>query len=112
MNRKYILDKNNNPVPEPDVVKWGIWFEQSHSRRIVEQTHIGKYWVSTVFLGIDHNYGGEGDPVLWETMIFLEDNDNWEDKYCDRYTSHKDALWGHQIAILMAQKMDQKAETE
>lgn len=25
--------------------------------------------VSTVFLSMDHNYG-EGDPVLWETMVF------------------------------------------
>lgn len=26
--------------------------------------------ISTVFLGIDHNYSNAGPPVLWETMIF------------------------------------------
>ena len=26
--------------------------------------------VSTVFLGLDHRFGGSGDPILFETMIF------------------------------------------
>jgi hypothetical protein len=37
----------------------------------VGERHFGStIWVSTVFLGIDHRFGGEGPPLLFETMIF------------------------------------------
>jgi len=31
--------------------------------------------VSTVFLGIDHNWSRSGDPILFETMVFGLDDD-------------------------------------
>ena len=38
------------------------------ARRIAYDV-IGDVQVSTVFLGIDHNYSGKGPPVLFETMV-------------------------------------------
>ena len=66
MTDKYILD-NHTPIPEDDVLKWGMWFETND--RIVKKTIIGDIRISTVFLGLDHSYG-EGSPLLFETMIF------------------------------------------
>jgi hypothetical protein len=65
---KYIL-VNGEPVEEPDLTKWGEWFEGNSTERIVARTKIGDAEVSTVFLSIDHSFLEKG-PVLWETMVF------------------------------------------
>jgi hypothetical protein len=31
----YILDENNQPIQEPDIMKWGSWFKVSNDRRRV-----------------------------------------------------------------------------
>lgn len=72
-SRHYILDKKGNPVVT-DLMTWATWFEKSckdfdTTKRHVAMTTIGRYKVSTVFLGLDHNFG-KGPPVLWETMVF------------------------------------------
>ena len=68
LDRKYILNENGNPVVEPDLMKWGQWL-QNNKERIVKQENIGPYFVSTVFLGLDHNWSN-GPPILWETLVF------------------------------------------
>lgn len=53
--------------------------------------------VSTVYLGLDHqSHPLTGPPVLWETMIFPEDD---HDHYQERYTSAQDAEDGHRCAV-------------
>lgn len=41
-----------------------------------EYTPKKKYWVSTVWLGYDHNFGG-GKPIIFETMVFSGRLDRW-----------------------------------
>jgi hypothetical protein len=75
---KFKLDENNKPV-ECGRDEYYFW----HATLPVErQTRIGlrlRYFkrngvaVSTVFLGIDHGYGGNEKPVLWESMVFADD---------------------------------------
>lgn len=65
---RYILD-GHTPVEEPDLYKWGRWLEKRGARR-VEETMIDKVRVSTVFLGLDHSFGADGPPLLFETMSF------------------------------------------
>ena len=93
---KYILDENNNPVVEPNVVKWGQWMGTSLRRRVGSDEPIPGVKVSTVFLGLDHSWD-DGPPVLWETMIF----GGQFDEYQERYTSFNDAKEGHAKAVLM-----------
>ena len=47
--------------------------------------------VSTVFLHLDHNWNPDGEPVLFETMIFGGENDEqmW------RYSTWDEAKAGH-----------------
>lgn len=64
---RYILDANWRPVPEPNLLKWAKWLETAN--RQVALDKIGGGEISTVFLGLDHNWPS-GPPVLWETMVF------------------------------------------
>lgn len=68
MTDYYILD-NHKPVAA-GLVTWAKWFEQGADNRRVASTNIGVARVSTVFLGIDHRFGDEGPPILFETMVF------------------------------------------
>lgn len=54
-------------VPCFDYRAWAVWFATAD--RVVRQTKVGPLLISTVFLGLDHNWTG-GDPQLFETMIF------------------------------------------
>ena len=99
MSRWYILDNNNNPVIASSITEAGAWIEKNPERKVVKQEHIGDIFISTVFLGLDHAWDS-GTPVLWETMIFGGEHD----QYQERYTSHKDALEGHEKALTLITK--------
>jgi hypothetical protein len=72
----YILDEKNHPILEPDTLKWAEWFGGAARRRMIATDDLpGGVTVSTIFLGIDHNFLGSGKPRLWETMIFGGDHD-------------------------------------
>jgi len=65
---KYILE-GKKVVECNDLLKWGNWFETAN--RVVKQELLkNKVFVSTVFLGLDHNFSGKGKPLLFETMVF------------------------------------------
>ena len=64
----YILNEDHSITVSEDILKWAQSFESQN--RIVAKTHIGNVNVSTVFLGLDHRFGDEGPPLIFETMIF------------------------------------------
>lgn len=98
MSKWYILDNNNKPIPKP-VLEASQWLDDNDHRRIVKRDEIGDILVSTVFLGLDHAWDSD-TPVLWETMIFGGEHN----QYQERYTSHKDALEGHEKALTLITK--------
>lgn len=65
---------------------------------ILWQDPVGDLLVSTVFLGIDHNFGPPGPPVLFETMIFGDD----DEKYQERTTTYELAREQHLAALARA----------
>jgi len=67
------------------------WVNVMSQDRRVAFTDLGNgYIISTVFLGLDHNWG-EGTPLLFETMVFSAE----EDEYMQRYTTWEQARRGH-----------------
>lgn len=91
----YILDQlTHEPLAIDDLTVWSRAFEDS-DRRIVNQTAVGEARVSTVFLGIDHNWLGVGPPLLFETMIFGGPHSEWQ---C-RYSTWADAAIGHDQVV-------------
>lgn len=92
MSDRWILDDDRKPVRCADIITWAKWFETS-THRIIKQTDLGDgRRVSTVFLGIDHNFSDSGLPILYETMVFdSEGNGTDEARAC----SEVDALLAH-----------------
>ena len=93
----YILDENGNPKKLGYDCKTGEWaeFMMNTGKRQLAKDLLGDVLISTVFLGIDHNYAGTSEPVLWETMIFGGQHAGYQ----KRYTSKEQALEGHKEAV-------------
>jgi hypothetical protein len=91
----YILDAEGHPQPVPDVEAWAMW-RAEHDTRIALTT-VGNITISTVFLGIDHNWSNHGPAVLFETMVFGGEHDQ---KQC-RYSTRDYALIGHDKAVAL-----------
>jgi hypothetical protein len=66
MIKHYIL-VGREPMEVP-LEEWGKWFETSE--RHVGDDWIGSVRVSTVFLGLDHQFWDGGPSLLFETMVF------------------------------------------
>ena len=90
----YTLDNNNKPIAATSITEAAKWLDENLERKVVKQDYVGDVWVSTVFLGLDHAWNSD-IPVLWETMIFGGEHD----QYQERYTSYEDAVKGHQTAL-------------
>jgi hypothetical protein len=92
--RQYKLD-GHTPVPMRDdqLREWGEWFAKAD--RIVKQEYVGPYYISTVFLGLDHALF-EGRPLLFETMIF---SDGAAVDYQDRCSTWAEALEMHRRGV-------------
>jgi len=102
----YILNENNEPVPEKDFRKWSAWFHNIDNRRVardkIKHEAFGvEIEISTVFLGLDHSYSRTGDPVLFETIIFNGE----ENVSMDRYCTWKEAEKGHQEMVSIARDL-------
>lgn len=67
----------------------------------IDRIH-GKY-ISTVWLGLDHNFSGGGEPLLFETMVFSE-YENGTEIYMARHSTWQEAEAGHQEAIEWVKK--------
>lgn len=65
--------------------------------KVVKRTNLpGGKWISTVWLGIDHNHG-RGRPLIFESMVFPRDGFNSLDM--DRYSTEAEALAGHKKLV-------------
>jgi hypothetical protein len=51
--------------------------------------------VSTVFLGLDHQWHAHGPPLLYETMVFRDGSGD----DCVRYSTREEALAGHNKVV-------------
>lgn len=84
-------DRQGNLIP--DLLTWARLHEDIAYKRVAETT-IGNLWVSTVWLGLDHSFGG-GPPLIFETMVFVQ-GEGGNDLDCRRYATEAEALAGHE----------------
>jgi hypothetical protein len=91
MNGTYILE-GKEPKLVTDILVWSRWFENADRR--VAKTTVGEVEVSTVFLGLDHSFGGDL-PILFETMIFGGEHNDYQ----ERYATWEKAEIGHLKAV-------------
>ena len=119
----YVLD-GHTPVP-CNILQFGVFMEQQN--RQVAHEHVGPYLISTVFLGVDHAFGG-GPPILFETMTFSEHapqisfdggtiktsvqspllNDAYPDLgICRRYATWEQAEAGHREVVKLVERFQE-----
>ncbi len=119
MSDKYILE-NGEPKKVDDPIEWATWFgtaaraqrqdvmalrrrRPGSSRKRLrhwcrqkgEPVHFESVMVSTIFLGLDHNFFEGGPPVLWETMVFGGE----QDRAMWRYSDREEALRLHEEVV-------------
>lgn len=90
----YILD--GTEVVAVTLEEWARWLNDHRQEKFIKRTDLGDFWVSTVFLGLDHNYLDDGPPLLFETMVFKRGD--WGGEYQTRSSTHADALRQHETA--------------
>lgn len=103
MMDKYKL-VGHEAVPCTDLMEWAEWYESTFKTgdgllRVVRRTVIGRVWVSTVFLSIDHRFG-EGPPLLFETMCFGLPEGHPMHQFQDRCSTWDEAEAMHTAACL------------
>lgn len=94
-------------VPCLDLLTWATWLDDAD--RVVKQEDVGALWVSTVFMGLDHNFGDTGPPILFETMIFDGHGHDSENVWCRRSCDWDEAEKTHAEAVRWAE--EQVAQT-
>ncbi len=108
-----LIDKK--AVPVDDLIDWAQWMETADTVVCQTETPFSLWlwlwrwllsWlpgntalrdpvkVSTVFLGLDHGFDGDG-PILFETMVFGGAHDGEQ----DRYQTWGAAVSGHQRMV-------------
>jgi hypothetical protein len=70
--------RDGTPIPRSkifdDVMEWARDFEKGNA--IAHDTSIWGDEISTVFLGLDHNWSPTGPPLIYETMVFRKASDD------------------------------------
>ena len=92
----YIL-KRRKPIPVNDYIQWMKLFSTKKHKVRVRASFINGYYISTVFLGLDHSHS-KGPPLLFETMIFSTHKNAIDYHYQTRCTTWRQALKMHQTA--------------
>ncbi len=89
-------DKTYRPC---ELDEWSNQFENMSIQgvRHVAEDFINGCHVSTIWLGMNHNYFG-GVPLLLETMVF-DTPHSGHDIYMKRYTTWEQAVEGHKKAV-------------
>lgn len=91
---------NGKKVQVVELDEWATWFENA-DRRVAKNKLNGGIEVSTVFLGINHAFGGK--PRWFETMVFGGEHDG----YCERYETWDEAETGHKRIVEMVKSNGQ-----
>lgn len=109
-----------------EAISMADWIEAAEDpayKRVAEDT-IEHWWISTVWLGLDHGFSLDSDapPVIFETMVFDNSKEGLAesaevakrsgmtsiarlgpDAYCGRYSTERQALHGHKQAVVAAE---------
>jgi len=71
----------------PATLKWAILFEESAARIVGRSKTLYGERLSTVWLGIDHNFSRIGPPLIFETMLFAPADREAQRQYLRDYAN-------------------------
>jgi hypothetical protein len=95
VTRPMYFDRAGTPI---DVWAWAKLLEDELDIRRVALDFIGPYRISTVWLGLDHQFLPGGPPLIFETMVFALDEEN-DGLDCARYSTEPQAVVGHAAMV-------------
>lgn len=85
---------------EPITLKeWAALFELREEYGRIAVHRDGDLFVSTVWLGNDNSFG-EGEPLIFETMVFGHSDPRWED-FQVRWSTQEGARRGHELVVAL-----------
>jgi hypothetical protein len=121
-------DRFWNEVPDPprhydrlgvgiSMAEWADLREDPDYYRIGSTTIAERWWVSTVWLGIDHGWGwlpgrdGPYVPIIFETMVFdhgpdVARDDRYRDYEQERYSTEGQAREGHERMVQLVMTLE------
>jgi hypothetical protein len=93
------FDRDGKPLT---LWQWAALMESGKDRHVADDM-VGLVRVSTVWLGLNHNWG-LGPPHIFETMVFggTMDEHQW------RYPSEAAALAGHDQVVTMVREAEER----
>lgn len=91
--RALYYDKDGKPIT--DTLEWAKKFEDREYRKVGYTKLTNTVLVSTVWLGLDHDFLEEGAPIIFETMVFV-DGTCTDQK---RYSTLEQAKEGHRKLV-------------
>jgi hypothetical protein len=106
-------DKAGQPIT---LNEWVVLREDGDYYRVAETTVADRWWVSTVWLGLDHAFswpGHERTPIIFETMVFdraAEGTDRYLDLEQERYSTEVDARLGHERMVQLVSTLEEVAD--
>lgn len=86
-------DRHGRPI---DGRMWGQLFARQEYKRVLWTRLRGGKRVSTVWLGLNHNFHDDGPPLIFETMVFGHDGDSL---VMQRYKTEAMARLGHWLLV-------------
>lgn len=92
-----LAEDGKTPIQTNDILAWGDCMADKKRQVGWDYDNDKGITVSTVFLGLDHNFLGDR-PVLFETMIFSQTGNHTQQRYC----TWEEAERGHQVACEVA----------
>lgn len=114
-------DRNGVPMTFVEYIALMETVDDNDYRRI-DLTEIGPYVISTVWLGLDHNFTGEGPAIIFETMVFTNsawvadrsdpDRELLVDIDTDRYATEEEARAGHEAMVLLVRATTQEISNQ
>jgi hypothetical protein len=112
MFRNFIRHSDGRIEECVDLMKFAAWFNKVENQQIARTAvpygagDKKAVIVLTRFLGMDHNWSGEGDPVLFETAVFADDDlgSEFGEFGDDRYRTEVSARAGHGRVVALVQE--------
>jgi hypothetical protein len=95
MEHHYYFILNGKETVPVEAEEWNKWFEENYNNRTVAFTKQDNIEISTIFLGLNHNFSWRGAPLLFETMVFH----NGHGQECVRTANWEEAEIAHHAMV-------------
>lgn len=109
----YRRDGTPYPDGKDGLFEWTRDCQNYEYRRVALDKLPNGVEISTVWLGIDHNYGQNSRPLIFETMLFVPQKSEYKDPFSGRiwkhdresigeqwrYSTEEEALRGHKMLV-------------